>query len=100
MFKPTKSIGEPIIFSSSAVYLGAFTPAYSRNAWVYFPSRVTLRKPAFSSRVAIAYPLRHVARIMRKGLGSLAGLPTAKPVLKRLRQIPMIERRVRFDAVD
>src|SRR6059058_6081798 len=49
---------------------------------------------------AIAYPLRHVPCVMRKGFGSLARLPAADPVLKRLRQIPVIERRVGLDALD
>ena len=48
---------------------------------------------------AIAYPLRDVTRVIRERPGRFAGLPSAEPVLERLRQIPVIQRRKRFDAV-
>src|ERR1700748_2101066 len=54
MFSPTKAVGEEQVFDASAVNFGASLPAYSRNPSVYLPSRITPRKPAFSSRVAIS----------------------------------------------
>src|SRR5262245_34409073 len=49
---PTKSIGSDMIVRSSAVNFGASLPASLRYASVYFPSRMTVRNGAFSSRVA------------------------------------------------
>src|SRR3981189_3796047 len=40
---------------------------------------------------------RHAAGIVRKRLGGIAGLPSAL-VLQRLRQVPVVECRKRFDA--
>src|SRR5205814_5608098 len=37
--------------------------------------------------------------VIRERPGRFAGLPSAEPVLERLRQIPMIQRHKRFDAV-
>ena len=48
---------------------------------------------------AVAQPLRHIGRIIAECLGRLAGAPAADPVLERLRQIPVIQRRIRLDAL-
>src|SRR5205085_6601858 len=48
---------------------------------------------------AVAQTLRHGARVIAERFCRLAGLPSAKPVLQRLRQVPMIQRRERFDAI-
>src|SRR3954449_10105796 len=54
MLRPTKSLGEEMIFNSASVNFGAAGPAYCRNPSVYLPSRITPRKPEFNSRVAIS----------------------------------------------
>ena len=186
MLRPTKSLGEEMIFNSSAVNFGASLPANCRNPSVYLPSRMTPRKPELSSRVAIsaartfsgvsnagtqaamfsAGPTRvparpcariactaspcasatwwrtwltsafgslrpgasmphavaeihespgfvdredrfdavaqacgHMARINSERLRGFARSPAADPVLERLGQVPVIQRRVRLDAV-
>ena len=48
---------------------------------------------------AVAQALGHVTRIVPERLRGVAGLPAADTVLQRLRQIPVIQRRVGFDAV-
>jgi hypothetical protein len=78
MLRPAKSIGEPMIFNSSAVNFGASLPAYSRKPSVYLPSSTTPMKPAFNSRVAIS-----VAR-MFSGVsiaGTQAAIFSAGPTL-------------------
>ena len=87
MFRPTKSFGEEMIFNSSAVNFGASAPAYSRNPSVYLPSRITPRKPAFNSRVAIS-----AARIF-SGVsiaGTQAAMFSAGPTLVPARPLARI----------
>ncbi len=45
MFKPTKSIGDEMIFNSSAVNFGASLPAYCRKPSVYLPLQDDVQKP-------------------------------------------------------
>ena len=47
----------------------------------------------------VAELLSDIARVVRKRLGRVAGFPATDTVLKRLRQVPVIERRERLDAV-
>ena len=47
----------------------------------------------------IAQALRDIGGIIRKRLGGVTRFPTAEAVLQRLRQIPMIQRCKRLDAV-
>ena len=48
---------------------------------------------------AVAQALRHIAGVIRERLRGVAGLPAADAVLQRLRQIPVIQRRIGLDAV-
>src|SRR5262245_23622895 len=50
---PTKSSGDAIVFSSSSVNSGP-PPVSARYSSVYFPSSLTVMKPAFPSRVALS----------------------------------------------
>ena len=48
---------------------------------------------------AIGQMLGHVAGVVAECLGGVARLPAADPVLERLRQVPVIQRGERLDAV-
>src|SRR5689334_17559530 len=48
---------------------------------------------------AIAETRRDVSRVVAESLRSLTSFPTAKTILQRLRQVPVVERRVRLNAV-
>ncbi len=76
-------------FEAWGVDAGAITEIHESSAFVDCEDRFD----------AIAQAIRDVACVIAERPRRFTGLPSADPVLERLRQIPMIERRERFDIV-